>query len=187
MRPLGNGGKQCLHLRRGALLSVTVQLVEPCRRSLRQQPAEVGEQVREVHRVSRPGAEIDDAVNRERAAIVRQLPAFQRPQQAADHRRLAHAAAADYRHQSKALVLEEGADQSRLDMPVLEVDRGDHWQPIDEAGVNLAGDGFRRLPLPFETSLDALFRTLLCRLRVLDRLLLLADLPFQLGDLFLDA
>jgi hypothetical protein len=37
----------------------------------------VGEQVREVHRVARPGAEVDDAVDGERAAIVRQLPAFQ--------------------------------------------------------------------------------------------------------------
>ena len=39
----------------------------------------------------------------------------------------------------------------------------------------------------FEPGLDALLRALLCRLRVLDRLPLLADLPFQLGNLLLDA
>ena len=53
--------------------------------------------------------------------------------------------------------------------------------------MNLANDGFRRLPLPLEPGLDAFLRALLCFLRVLDRLLLVADLAFQFGDLLLDA
>ena len=144
-------------------------------------------QVRRVDPPRADGAQVDDAIDVQRPEVVGQAAPLQRLQDAADRRRLADPAAADHRHQPLRLVLQEVADQLRLDVAVLEVARGDGRRRVEEPGAGDARDRLRRLPLPLQAPRDALLGSLLRRFGVGDDPPLGLDLRLQLGDVIPDA
>ena len=131
--PAGREGvQQRPHQRRRGLVRIAVALQQPVRGFRREQPAQVSEQVREVHRV-RPGrAQVDDPVHRQLAQVVGQPAALQRLEQPAHHRGLAHPAPPDHRHDPGVVGPQEVADQLGLHVPVLEVGRRDDRRRVHE-------------------------------------------------------
>ena len=158
---------------------VAVQRVQAAGHLVGQQPAQIGVQVGHVDRVGPDLAQIHDPVHGQRSQVVGQAAALQRPEQPADHGRLAHAAAAGDGHQPLGIVPQEVGDQLGLDEAVLEVGRRDHGRRVDELGARPAAHGFGRLPLGFDPRGNALLDAGRRRGRVADDGLQACDLVLE--------
>ena len=181
-----NRVKQRPHQRRGSLVRVTVTLQQPVRGLRREQPAQVGEQVREVHRV-RPGrAQVDDPVHAQLTQVIGEVPALQRLEQPAHHRGLADPAPPDHGHQPRVVRPQEVSHQLGLDVPVLEVARRDHRRRVHELRPGRSSVRTFGLPLPLESGGDPLLGTPGGRLGVGQQPLLAGDAPAQILDVLLD-
>src|SRR5205085_948674 len=169
--PFAKVRQQRAHLRLGAGLRVPEERVELGRGLFGEKLREVGIKIGHVDAARARRAQVDDAVHFERAAVVWQLPAFERLQEAADERRLASPAAPDDSRQAQGLVLEEAAEHPRLDVPILKVLGGESRRRVDELAALRARDRTLRLALAHKAARDALLDAAGRRLRVADDLL----------------
>ena len=111
VRPRGKACTRASMVARVVALRVLVDGVDLLDGFVGQQLGEAGIQVGDIRPVERPrGTEINNAVDRQRPALVGKLAALQRAQQSAHHGGLADAAPPDYGHQSQRFVLEKLAD-----------------------------------------------------------------------------
>jgi hypothetical protein len=170
------GLEQGEHQRPRALMRIAIALFQLLGDVRWQQPAQVGEQVREADRMRPHGAEVDDAVNRGRAELTGQLPALQRLQQAAHHGGLAHPAAAGHGHHAKPVIAQEVGDQSGFHIPVLKPGGRHHRRWVHELGP-ADPDRALRLSFAFEAGRDVLRGLLPRRVGVVDEAPLLVDPP----------
>lgn len=183
MRPSGKAAARASAIAPGEVWGGLVEGVEGASYVVGQEPAQALVEVGQAGAVAGAGgAEIDDAVHRQRAAVVGQPAAFEGAQEPADQRRLADAAAANDAHHAQGVVGQEIGDLAGLGLAVLEPPGGDQGRWVDE--LSGAGAVGRRGGAAFvlEAGVDAALYALAGAFRVGDDGLLTGDLAAQLGD-----
>ena len=161
----------------GGGLGIFVQLFQFCRLLVVKQLSQTGVKIRQIWTlVIARGAQVDNAIDAQRSAIIREPARFQRPQETANHCRFPHAAAADHGQQSQRGIHEEIANQPRLHVTVLKVRRRDKRRRVNELRLDGATDRNRRPSFPLETGLNALLHSCYGRLRIVHNQLLRRDL-----------
>lgn len=186
--PGRDGVEQPAHQGGGRLLRVPVAPQEAVGLVLREQPAQVGEQVREVHRMLARRAEVDDPVDVKLTEVIGQPAALERLEQPADHRGLAYAAAPDDRHDPLVGGSQEVPGQLGLDVPVLEVQgRGGGRRVHELRPARRRTRGPLRMPLLVEPGRDPLLGAPGGAFGVGDQHSLSGDPLGQVRDVLLDA
>lgn len=178
--------QQRKHQPRRCLLRVPVALPQPLGDIVRQQPAQVVEQIRKVHWMRTNRAEVDDPVHHELPEVVGQPAHLQCLEQPAHQRGLAHPAPAHHRRHPQPGNAQVVRDQGSLPLPVLEIRGSGHRRRVDEPRPGGGGHWPLGLTFALQPGLDALGCLLLRSGGIVDEVLLCRDPPVQLRDLPLD-